>query len=70
MSMENIRHYYGVPAQEQGRVSYTGSGQPQPGTIIAADGARLRIQLDGQEFVGIYHPTWEITYIEGESANG
>lgn len=70
MTMDYIRRYYGVPAVEQGRVRYTGGQTPQDGTIIRADGARLRIQLDGQEFVGVYHPTWELTYLNGEAAHG
>ena len=61
-----INRYYGVPAAIGGRVSYTGSGQPQLGTIVSVDGARLRIRLDGQSFVGLYHPTWEIEYLDAE----
>lgn len=65
MSSENyITRYYGVPAAIGGRVRYTGSGQPQLGTIEAVDGARLRIRLDGQSFVGLYHPTWELEYLD------
>lgn len=36
MSMAYIREQYGVPAREDGRVTYTGSGKPQKGTIIVA----------------------------------
>lgn len=59
-----LRDYYGVPATQGGRVIYTGSGQPQQGKIVSVEGARLRIKLDGQQYVGLYHPTWELEYLE------
>lgn len=68
MSVEYLSRQYGVPAAIGGRVSYTGSGKPHLGTIISVEGARLRIQLDGQTHVGLYHPTWELEYLEGASA--
>lgn len=71
MSMAYIREQYGVPAREGGRVTYTGSGSPRDGTIVVADGARLRIKLDdAPHYVGLYHPTWELTYHEAEAADG
>ena len=67
MSMDYIARSYGVPAREGGRVTYTGSGKPQRGTIMVADGARLRIRLDhAPHYVGLYHPTWELTYHASE----
>lgn len=57
-----IRDYYGVPARLGSRVTYSGGQQPQAGTITGFDGAYLRIQLDGEQEVCNYHPTWKIEY--------
>lgn len=57
--MDYIRNYYNVPAKLGGRVRYKG----KLGTIVGSYGARLRIQLDGEEQAGNYHPTWEIEYL-------
>lgn len=59
MSMQYIRRYYGVPAKRGMRVVAIG----KPGVITGSDDARLRIRLDGESRSGIYHPTWEITYL-------
>lgn len=64
MSMESIRRNYGVPAKRGGRVEYTGGNSgPRLGTITSADGARLRIRLDGDDQALIYHPTWKLRYL-------
>lgn len=65
MSMDYIRKTYNVPAKRGGRVEYTHPKPARMGTIIGADGARLRIRLDGEKFVGRYHPTWELRYLDG-----
>ena len=59
---------YGKPIRIGGRVRYTGVGKPRDGTIVSIEGARLRIKLDGVDYVGLYHPTWEIEYLEGPGA--
>lgn len=68
MSMEYIRKSYGVPAKQGGRVRYTGDKGPHKtaryGTITGAHGSHLRIRMDGDSFSNIYHPTWEIEYLE------
>jgi hypothetical protein len=67
MITDYINRQYGVPARIGGRVSYTGIGKPQHGTIVSVDGARLRIKLDDKpDFVGLYHPTWELEYLASE----
>lgn len=63
MSMAYIRKYYKVPAKRGGRVRYTGRDKPILGTIRAARHGYLRIQLDGEAYAGIFHPTWELEYI-------
>lgn len=69
MSIEYIRKTYGVPAKRGGRVRYTGAKEPQLGTIVATDGAYLKIRLDGKKHALPYHPTWELEYLpEGASA--
>lgn len=68
MSMEWISKNYGVPAQRGGRVRYTGGKEPRLGTIVSASGGHLNIRLDGQTAVQPYHPTWELEYLDGETA--
>lgn len=63
MSMAYIRRSYGVPAKRGARVEYTGEAETQKGTITGTCGARLRIRMDGENYTGIYHPTWEIRYL-------
>ena len=67
MSLKWIREQYNVPAKRGGRVRYTGSSQEQFGTILRATGHLLRIQMDGQTFAGLYHPTWELEYLPARS---
>jgi len=58
MSLNYIRSCYMVPAHLGGRVIAFG----RFGTITGADGAHLRIQLDGDKLSGIYHPIDGIEY--------
>ncbi|RSU73185.1 hypothetical protein BRX37_16660 [Sphingomonas sp. S-NIH.Pt3_0716] len=68
MSIEYIQRRYSVPAQIGGRVVYSGCGYDQPGTIVDADSGRLRIQLDDTpDYVGLYHPTWELIYLDADN---
>jgi hypothetical protein len=64
MSFQWIRKNYHVPAKIGGRVEYTGAGAPQLGTIRGSKGAYLRIGLDGGKRLGLYHPTWELRYLD------
>ena len=66
MSIQRIREYYGVPAKVRGRVEYTGGKEPCLGTITGARGAKLLIRLDHQVRASVYHPTWEIRYLEAK----
>ena len=69
MSMEWVRKNYGVPAKRGGRVEYNGSRSgPRLGTIIASVGPHLRIRLDGDKDALIYHPTWELRYLDAYPA--
>jgi len=64
MSLEYIRKAYNVPAKRGGRVEYTGDGSPKLGTISGARGAHVRIRLDGEKRLGLYHPTWGLRYLD------
>jgi hypothetical protein len=64
MSMAYIRGYYDVPAKRGGRIEYTASnGQKFVGTIKSADGAHLRVLLDGHRSTSKLHPTWNVKYL-------
>lgn len=65
MSMEYIRHNYGVPAKRGGRIEFTDSGGVKwRGIIRAARGAYLSVSLDGfVNKVSILHPTWNVEYL-------
>lgn len=65
MSMDWVRKNYRVPAKRGARVEYAGDNGSGPrfGTIIRADGGRLRIRLDGDDWAGAYHPTWALRYL-------
>lgn len=69
MTMEYIRESYGVPAKRGARVEYTGDGTRSMGTICGADGARLRIRLDGDKRPRTFHPTWMIRYLTQENTD-
>jgi hypothetical protein len=68
MSLDYIRTAYAVPAKKGQRVRYTGDKGPKSsareGVITGAEGAHLRIRLDGDSFSNIYHPTWELEYLQ------
>lgn len=69
MTMAYIRNAYRVPAKRGGRVEYSGDkAAPRLGKIIGADGARLKIRMDGQRVAGRYHPTWELRYLDAPSS--
>lgn len=69
MSMEWVRKNYHVPAKRGGRVEYTGCKTgPRLGTITASAGHRILIRLDGDRDTGIYHPTWELRYLDAASS--
>lgn len=65
MSLQYIREHYGVPAKRGGRVKYTGSSRrgPEFGTITGANGAHVRIRIDGEKLAGNYHPTYALEYL-------
>ena len=64
MSLDYIKEMYGVPAEKNGRIKYTGNpGVVLLGTIIGARGGHLEIKLDDEKESGFYHPTWEIEYL-------
>lgn len=63
MSMAWVRKRYNVPAKRGGRVSYTGCGKDELGTIRSASGGYLRIQLDGLKITHVFHPTWKLEYL-------
>ena len=64
MSMERIRKLYNVPAKRGGRVAYRGDGFMHLGTIRSAKGLHLRIKLDMEKITYLFHPTWELEYLE------
>lgn len=68
MSIEWVRKTYKVPAKRGGRVEYTGSKQMRLGTITSASHGRLNIRLDGEKYPAPFHPTWELRYLDADSA--
>ena len=64
-----IRSYYGVPAYKGMRVKVKTQHGEKEGVITDADGAYVRIRLDGSKISLPYHPTDGITYLpEGAPA--
>ncbi len=66
MSLEYIRKHYGVPAKRGGRVKYSPCGViclAEQGTITGAQGARIRVRMDGETKSRLFHPTWGIEYL-------
>jgi hypothetical protein len=63
MSLAYVRKAYGVPAKRGGRISYTGDGRSELGTITGARGGHLRVRLDGIKHTMPFHPTWKIEYL-------
>jgi hypothetical protein len=68
-SLDYIRRYYRVPAKVGGRVRYSGDGEPKEGTIRGTSGPHLRIKLDGERHIHVFHPTWKLEYL-GEADRG
>lgn len=66
MSMAWIRQNYKVPAKRGGRIIHAGGETPEQGTIRCARNGYLNIQLDSMTEAQPFHPTWEITYLDGE----
>ncbi len=66
MSMAYIREAYKVPAKRGARVLING----WPGTIVGAYKQYLRIRLDGQKIVRLYHPTWQVNYFTTFTSGG
>lgn len=65
MSMDYIRSYYRVPAKRGGRIEYTGSNSKgRRGVITGSRGARLLIRFDDDGRTYVFHPTWEIKYLQ------
>lgn len=65
MSMEYIRSYYRVPAKRGGRVEYTGDkSNVRQGVITGSRGARLLIRFNDDNCTYVFHPTWEIRYLQ------
>jgi hypothetical protein len=60
MDFDYIRERYKVPAEVGRRVFYKG----QLGIITSARGCYIRVRLDGEKRSDIYHPTWEMVYLE------
>jgi len=65
-NMERTRKWYSVPAKRGGRVTYTGNGQRELGTIRSARDCRLYIQLYGCSHTMPFHPTWCLEYLGKE----
>lgn len=63
MGMKYIRDYYGVPAKRGGIIEYTGGKSPVRGVITGADGAWLRIRLEGENWSRRFNPAWKISYL-------
>lgn len=59
LDLEYIRTTYDVPAKLGGRIEY----KSRPGVIVGAKGQYLRILLDGESEIKLYHPTWELEYL-------
>ena len=62
MSLQYIRDYYGVPAEEGERITYEAHDGPRTGTISRATGPHLLVRFDGEDFDSVLHPQWHVTY--------
>ena len=62
MSIDYIRKCYAVPAKRGMRVRF---GE-RPGKITGARGPYLMVLLDGETRSRPCHPTWRMSYCEGE----
>jgi hypothetical protein len=61
---EYIITTYNVPAKTGRRIRYTGELPYKDGTVVKSFGHYLGIRLDGEEYVGRYHPTWALDYLD------
>lgn len=57
MSIAYIRKYYQLTVKRGDRVRVFDG---KLGVVVGAQGAYLRIKLDGEKRAGSYHPTWEL----------
>ena len=62
-----VRKFYGLDVKRGDRVRYTGEiaggGHVRHGTVTGASDGYLTIRMDGGNYVGRYHPTWELTVL-------
>ena len=66
--MKRIRKQYGVPIRRGGRVKYTGEGYARYGTVVSAkEDNRIQVRLDGENKARLFHPTWKLEYLKGDS---
>lgn len=66
--MQSIRDRYNVPAKRGARIVYSGDGSVAAGTIVAARGHYLRVRFDDvPNEIATLHPTWEVSFIGGDS---
>lgn len=68
MSLDWIRKNYRVPAKRGGRILYTGCGTREFGTICGATSGHLSVRLDGVKHTMPFHPTWEMQYLDADTA--
>ncbi len=61
-----IRQRYKVPAKRGGRVKYRETGQLGTITSASPSAPYIRIRLDGEKHSSVYHPTWQLKYLEDE----
>ena len=61
MSMKYICDTYKVPAKRGARVCYLPFGEK--GTITGTEGAHIRVRLDNDKRIRLFHPTWKIEYL-------
>lgn len=59
-----VRKTYGVPAKTGCRIRYTYGDTPKMGTIVACYGETIGIKMDGETYIGVYHPIWKIEYLD------
>jgi hypothetical protein len=62
--MDYINATYRTKYRIDSRVIYTGDGYAKIGTVVGARSAYLRVQMDGEKSIGLYHPTWEMKAVE------
>ena len=67
-----INRAYGLAVKRGTRVRYTGDDAARKaggrlGTITDTNGAHLRIRMDGEQYTLLYHPTWELEYLESNA---